>query len=102
MTTAEEILRKELDATGARIYARLRELREEKRAIEALEKQAVEEFKAYMGLASVATIDGAPVASISHVFRESFDVAKAKKDPVYAEMLRACSTTSSYVTVRLV
>jgi hypothetical protein len=100
--TAEQILTKELDEPGQRIVGRLRELREEKRAIEALEKQAVEEFKAHMGLASVATVGGEPVASVSLVFRESFDVAKARQDPVYAEMVRACTTASSYSTVRLV
>jgi hypothetical protein len=102
MTTAEEILHKELDEHGLRVVSRLRELREEKRGIEALEKQAVDEFKALMGLASVATVGGEPVATVSLVFRESFDVAKAKKDPVYAEMMRACTTASSYSTVRLV
>lgn len=100
--TADQILHKELDEAGQRIVGRIRELRESKRAIQALEDQAVAEFKAMMGLASVATVDGEPVASVNLVFRESFDVRKAKSDPVFAEMVRACTTASSYATVRLV
>lgn len=106
MTAAEEqvqaILHKELDEAGYALVASLRNLRAEIKGLTALEAEAKAQLRSYLGTASVATVDGEPVARVDQVFRESFDAEAAAANPVYAEMLRACTRVSSYVTVRLV
>lgn len=106
MTAADEvvaaILHKELDEAGYALVASLRNLRAEIKGLTALETETKAQLREYLGTASVATVDGEPVARVDQVFRESFDAEAAAANPVYAEMVRACTKVSSYVTVRLV
>lgn len=98
----QQILRKELDETGLSIVARLRDIRDEIKGLRALEEQAKKELKTWLGIANQGCVDGEPVVRLDEVWRESFDMGKAKGDPVYAQMVAACTKVSSYLSVRLV
>lgn len=93
---------KELDSWAHETVRGLRNVRAEMKALKAVEDDLKCQLLGYLDGAEVGTVDGEPVVKVESIFRDQFDLKRARESPIYADMLAACSTSLAYNQVRLV
>lgn len=92
----------ELDTQGREVVAGLRNVRLELKALLAVEDELKGQLLVLLDGAELATVEGEPVARVESRVRDTFDVKRARQNPIYADMIAGCMRSTEFNTIRLV
>lgn len=98
---SDQLYTTELSIRGREVVQGLRNVRDEIKALRAVEEDLKTQLLVHLDGHDQGLIDGAPVVQVDTIFRERFDAKRARENPIYADMMAACSTSTQYSQVRL-